>query len=236
MKTVLLTTDTTHHLYYAWKLHERFPLDAIFLETSGLRFPFDTGHPFEAERDAYERDELLQGAPAALTDIAPVESYSSMNNPECVAALEQRAPDVVLVFGTGLLKPPIIRVARTACLNLHGGNPEEYRGLDTHLWAIYHRDFANLVTTLHHVAVELDTGDLVLQEELRLRPGMPLSQLRAVNTGACVRLSLLALLSLAELGTVPSRSQVKLGRYYSAMPSVLKEVCVQRFARYTSTL
>lgn len=43
-----------------------------------------------------------------------------------LAALE---PEVVEVFGAGKLEAPVIGVATLAGMNLHGGDPEHYRGL-----------------------------------------------------------------------------------------------------------
>jgi hypothetical protein len=47
MRTVLLTTDTPHHTFFAWKIHEVFPWEAIVLESRVLRPPFNIFHPFE---------------------------------------------------------------------------------------------------------------------------------------------------------------------------------------------
>jgi methionyl-tRNA formyltransferase len=159
-----------------------------------------------------------------------------MNEPAAIAGLESVAPEVLLVFGTGRLRPEVFARARVACLNLHGGNPEHYRGLDSHLWAIYHGDWDNLVSTLHHVDPELDTGDIVAQSQIRLDRTSRLPELRAANTQACLDLSLLALESLAARGRVPARRQVQRGRYYSFMPAVLKEECARKFARHVATL
>jgi folate-dependent phosphoribosylglycinamide formyltransferase PurN len=236
MRTVLLTTDTTHHLYWAWKVAERFPLSGIFLEMRSLKFPFETSHPFEQLRDEYEREVLLRDCSVTYGDLAPTSPFHSFNDADAVEALRALAPDVVIVFGSGKLHPPVISVPAAAMLNLHGGNPEQYRGLDTHLWAVYHNDFDNLVTTLHHMDHELDTGDLIAQGQLRFRPGAELHELRSVNTETCVDLCIGALTSLSERGRVASRRQVALGRYYSAMPAVLKGVCVRKFQRFTASV
>lgn len=227
MHTVLLTTDTTHHLYYAWKLSERHPLAAIVVEGRAVTPPFEVRHPFEDRRDEYEREVLLAGCPGTLADLAPTTLVDSIGDAEVL--LRELAPDVALVFGTGRLPLEIARVPAVACLNLHGGNPEAYRGLDTHLWAVYHRDFANLVTTLHHVDEGLDTGDIVLQSALPLARASELHELRAVNAGVCVELSVLALESLRSTASVPSRKQLRRGRYYSFMPAALKERCLANF-------
>jgi methionyl-tRNA formyltransferase len=235
VKLALLTTDTPHHAWYAWKLHERFPLRAVWLERRAAAAPFPTAHPFEAERDAWERATLLAGWPG-FAALCAVRETDSMNDPPATAALHDLAPEVVLVFGTGRLDPAVIAAPRLACLNLHGGHPEHYRGLDSHLWAIYHGDWDNLVTTLHHVDAGLDTGDVVAQTQLRLGRASRLAELRAASTRACLELSLLALERLAATGAVPSRRQVQRGRYYSWMPAVLKDECVRKFARHVATL
>lgn len=234
MKVALLTTDTTHHTYYAWKLGAAFPLAAIVLETHVLGPPFETFHPFEARRDEYEREVLFKGFDGTLHDLA--ETHAVEFADQALPTLRRLAPDAVLVFGTGKLPPPVLDVATQASLNLHGGNPEEYRGLDTHLWTIYHRDFENLVTTLHYANEELDCGDIVSQARLDIRPGTELYQLRSVNTEACVALSLEALRTLEATGSVPTRGQTKKGRYYSFMPALLKDRCVGEFARYVAQL
>jgi methionyl-tRNA formyltransferase len=159
-----------------------------------------------------------------------------VNDDEGVTALRKLSPDVVLVFGTGKILPSVIEVAQVACLNLHGGNPEAYRGLDTHLWAIYHSDFDNLVTTLHHVDAQLDTGEIVFQSQLHLTKDSKLHELRSINTEVCIDISLLALTSLQSRGSLPSRKQIDMGRYYSFMPTVLKEICLKKFERHVAQL
>jgi methionyl-tRNA formyltransferase len=233
MRVALLTTDTPHHAYFAWKLVERFPLVSIVVETREPHAPFETFHPFEVDRDEYERDVLLADAPGGLDQFAAILEVENVN--DAAAHIRELEPDVTLVFGTGRLSRETIMAAPT-CLNLHGGNPEEYRGLDTHLWAIYHRDFGALVTALHHVDLELDTGDLADVRAIPLRRGMPLHELRSENTKVCVGLSVAALEQIDSAPTVSRRPQQRRGRYYSFMPSVLKDVCVRQFERYTAAL
>lgn len=236
MRTTLLTTPTSHHLYFAQKVMECFSFDAILLET-GQNIPsYETAHTFEKDRDEYEREILLDRCVSGFDELAPTCRLESINDNQGVMNLRQFAPELLIVFGTGKLKLPIIQTASIACLNLHGGNPEEYRGLDNHLWAIYHKDFVNLITTLHHMDSELDTGDIVLQSSLPLHKDCCLYMLRSLNTQVCVDLAKMALTSLQMTGRLPSHRQMKRGRYYSFMPSVLKEICVRRFSEYVKGL
>lgn len=236
MRVILLTTETPHHLFYAWQMAKSCELDAIFVEAGCAPFAFPVKHPYEDVRDRYEQDVLLAGVPKRLESIAPVLRFANMNHPPAIAALRAKEPDVVLVFGTGKLLPEIVAVPKWTCLNLHGGNPETYRGLDSHLWAIYHGDFENLVTTLHLISPELDAGDIVMSTSLPIYNRAELHQLRAINTQSCVDMSSAALAILRSGGRLPTRRQLARGRYYSAMPAVLKDICVAKFLNYTANL
>ena len=236
MRIVLLTTDTPHHTYYAWKIHEVFAWQAIFIETKSLKPPFNTAHPFEEQRDEYEKHELLKDFSGSMEQLTATYKVENINDKVCIEKIASLKPQIILVFGTGKISPAIIKLPSLSCLNLHGGDPERYRGLDTHLWAIYHRDFNQLITTLHHVDEELDSGDIVFKANLPINQGLQLHQLRAINTKCCVQLTLLALTGLEKYGWLPSLKQTQIGRYYSFMPAELKEICLKRFQKYTQTL
>ncbi len=233
-RAALLTTDAPHHLYFAWRLAEAGALSGVLVEQRQLSPPFETAHTFEQERDVFERDVLLRGAPATFERLAETQHFESMNDEAALAALRAAKADVVFVYGTGRLKTPVLSAAGL-CLNFHGGDPEEYRGLDTHLWAIYHRDFGGLVVTLHHVDLGLDTGDIVSRRRLHLSRQTRIHEVRTMTARACAELATEALSALAA-GTLEATRQQRRGRYYSFMPAVLKEDCVRKFATHVSKL
>jgi methionyl-tRNA formyltransferase len=232
LKTVIFTTETTHHLYYVWKLQKLCLLEAVILETNSLQAGFPTTHPFEKDRENFEKNEVLKEAPGKIADIVPVSHFKSVNESSCVDKIKELAPDIIIIFGTGRVSAEVISLPAKACLNLHGGPPEHYRGLDSHLWAIYHNDFQNLITTLHCVEPTLDTGSIVFEQQLHITRDTSLEKLRIVNTEACINMSALAISALRENGYLPSRLQLEAGRYYSFMPYALKEVCVRKYNRY----
>ena len=232
LKTIILTTETTHHLYYVWKLNELCSLDAVILETKSLQAGFPSDHPFEKNREKFEKNEVLKDAPKKISDIVPVSHHKSVNESSCIEKIKVLAPDIIIIFGTARVSTEVISLPSKACLNLHGGAPERYRGLDSHLWAIYHNDFNNLTTTLHYVEPTLDTGSIVFEQQLHITKDTSLVKLRIVNTEACINMSALAISALRENGYLPSRLQLLVGRYYSFMPTALKEMCVRKYNRY----
>lgn len=231
MRTVLLTTDTPHHRWFADAVRARHPWAGILVETEPARFPFETAHPFEEARDRHEREILLGGRAAAFGDAAPTSSFPRMSDPAALASLRKLRPDVVVAFGTRRLGPEAIAVPRLAALNLHGGDPEGYRGLDSHLWAVYHDDASALVTALHHMDADLDTGDIVAIRPVPVPAKTPIHELRALNTRVCVDLVTEAFDAYAAGREPPRRRQATRGRYYSAMPTVLKDVVARKFER-----
>ncbi|MEO6096896.1 MAG: formyltransferase family protein [Fibrobacteria bacterium] len=236
MNIAFLTTDTLHHAFFARELAKAFPIQIALLESKPPAQPFPCAHAFEAERDGHERRVFFSGGEASVKDFAPSREFADVNAPEALAVLREARPEAVLVFGTGKLKGPLIDMFPGRLVNLHGGDPEEYRGLDSHLWAVYHKEFQSLVTTLHFVDKGLDTGRIIQQVDVPLSKGMALPELRAANTRACLELCLSAFSACERLGRFPSRRQRRKGRYYGAMPAVLKDLCVTRFAAHTGSL
>lgn len=127
----------------------------------------------------------------------------------------------VVTLGTPILPKSLIANGAD-WFNLHGGNPEYYRGLDSHWWAIYHRDWDNIVTTLHWIDIGVDTGDICLQSAVPLKQDLYRS-----NMEVCAALINMTL----NLTVLPRRKQVKKGRYYSSIPEELKEVCRERLRK-----
>lgn len=234
MRIALLTTDTDHHAWFAHRLAERHGVVGALVETRPVVASFPTHHPFEDRRADHERETLRP--PGGIAAVCPVVEVASVNDPDAIAALIALRPDIAIVYGTGILRESVIAVPALACLNLHGGDPERYRGLDSHLWSLYHDDPAGLVACLHHVDVGIDTGDIVATTAIGVGPGTGAHELRALTARACVGLAALAVEAAQEDGRVPGRPQSRRGRYYSFMPAELKERAVRSLARHVATL
>ncbi|MGV8056588.1 MAG: formyltransferase family protein [Smithellaceae bacterium] len=236
MKIVILTTQTLHHTYFVREISRFFPVAQVFIETRTFSPPFDTHHFFEEEREKYEREIFFQGNDLKISDIAPATIAETVNDSSVSDKIRSLHPDIILVFGTGKIKKQLISLCPLGFINLHGGNPEEYRGLDTHLWAIHHLDFFNLITSLHRLNEKLDDGAMILQAPIPVKREMRIYEIRRYNTEICIELALAAFDMYSRLGHFISHPQKKKGRYYSAMPAVLKSICADSFHKYTDNL
>jgi methionyl-tRNA formyltransferase len=236
MRVVILTTNSIRRRFLVRELRKFASVERVFVETRSSDAPFETDHPYEARCKPHETDVWFGVKSAPFSEIADVEYFQSLNFPDAVAAIRAARPDVIIVFGTGKLSREIISICPHGCVNLHGGNPEQYRGLDASLWAIYHGDFDALMTTVQVLAPELDCGDIIAQRALSVTPGMRLHELRRTATEAAIPALRDTLQGFAKDGSIGGRPLAQKGRYYSHMPTALKEICFKRFERHTARL
>jgi folate-dependent phosphoribosylglycinamide formyltransferase PurN len=167
---------------------------------------------------------------AAMTTRLNIPTYSvrSHNDEECERLLRQIEPEVVLLAGTRIIKPHIIRQARLGCLNAHTGWLPEYRGVHANLWALL--EGGRVGVTTHYVDPGVDTGAILLQEELPVLPGDTLETLEVRTTQLCARLMRQALDGIQQGSLRPRPQHAGDGRQYRALPFD-KEQEVRRLLR-----
>ncbi len=236
MRLIILTTGSVRRRYYVNALQSSVPVTRVFVETGSRSPPFDTHHPYEDDSKVYEKRVWFNDAAPPFDRLGDVECFTSLNDRRAVRAIAAAAPDVIIVFGTGKLNSSVMGICPRDIYNIHSGNPERYRGLDAHLWAIYHRDFGDLIVTLHRVTPTLDRGEIFTSMPVCVVPQMRLHQFRRASTEAAVAVSHTAIEEWLHHGGIGTRPQRSVGRYYSFMPVVLKDICVKRFERYTAQL
>jgi methionyl-tRNA formyltransferase len=158
MNVVLLTTPAFLRVHLAKELSEIVPLRHVLLETRSLKTKFETKHEFERMQDEYELERYFGGIVPRMADCFPSDTVDSVNSDESLSILSRLQPDILITFGTGRISPAVIECAKVDVINFHRGDPEHYRGLDCHLWQIYHNEFSPFITTLHRVNHDIDDG------------------------------------------------------------------------------
>ncbi len=90
------------------------------------------------------------------------------NNPEFRAQLEELCPDAIIVVGYGRIIPQwMIELPRLGNINVHASLLPKYRGAAPIQWAIAGGETLTGVTTMR-IDAGLDTGDILLQEEMKI--------------------------------------------------------------------
>ncbi len=96
---------------------------------------------------------------------------SSHNSAECEALLDELKPDVIVVYGTAILKAHIFTKAKLVTLNMHTGLSPHYRGDSTLFWPVYYNDPDHLGVTVHKLVADVDGGDIVYTGRVEYQQG-----------------------------------------------------------------
>ena len=88
---------------------------------------------------------------------------ATLNRPQCADFIQSLKPDAVLVFGSGMIRPPLYDVLPLHTYNMHLGLSPRYRGAATLFWPQYFLEPAWAGVTFHRIVHEPDAGDVVHQ-------------------------------------------------------------------------
>jgi hypothetical protein len=153
---------------------------------------------FGTNRPMLDRPELVREVP-------------HINHPAVLDLAESDHPDLICVFGTSLIRGPLLE--RFTLVNLHGGLSPEYRGADCTFWALHNGEPEKVGCTLHYIDAGIDTGRLIAHVCPAVHEGDDELTLfwRAVQDSAEVYAELLARLAG---GQKIGQSQKERGRLY----------------------
>jgi folate-dependent phosphoribosylglycinamide formyltransferase PurN len=171
----VLTSRETRHRHFARLLCGAFDVRAVCYQNTGYAHSaqrVDLLTRDEAsivarhftERDVQER--RFFGHDACWVEPNPNRlvlhaSSGSLNSSETVEILEHAGIDALAVFGTTLLKEPILSRWPGHILNLHLGLSPYYRGTATNFYPLYNEEPQYIGATIHVIDAGIDSGPVV---------------------------------------------------------------------------
>jgi len=155
------------HHFVANTLASRLEVAAVFQEEKTfqpLRFARTADDEAVIERHFAARD-ASEAEFFADHDRVWARSYhvpsGGCNDRAAVETMRRIEPDVVLVFGTGLLEQPLIDAFPGRILNIHLGLSPYYRGAGTNFWPLVNREPEYCGATIHFLDAGVDSGPIV---------------------------------------------------------------------------
>ena len=107
---------------------------------------------------------------ALALELSITQPESIKNNDEFRTQLTALKPDAIIVVGYGRILPQwMIDLPRLGNINLHASLLPKYRGAAPIQWAIARGEEVTGVTTMR-IDAGLDTGDILLQKEIPVKP------------------------------------------------------------------
>ena len=105
---------------------------------------------------------------AALAAALPLHQPEKIRAPEVQEQLQALAPEVVVIIAYGQIIPArLLPIPRLGWINLHASLLPKYRGAAPIPWAIAKGEQATGNTTMR-IDAGMDTGEMLLQQELRI--------------------------------------------------------------------
>lgn len=221
---VLLTTKTLHHFFFINEISKISNLFIIF-ENNDFKSNFQTKNNYEKKQFLYEKKKWFHNDKIQIDKKLKFININNVSNNKAINFIMLNKPDIIFSFGVSRLKNYFLNKIKKKIYNFHGGDTSFYRGLDSHLWSLYHNDLRGLKVTLHEVEDKLDTGAVIFKEKLILNKSKKLFQLRSINTELCIKLAK----KFINLKKIKRIKQKKVGRYYSFMPTELKNLINIRY-------
>jgi methionyl-tRNA formyltransferase len=106
----------------------------------------------------------------AVAAAMPVYQPEKIRAPQVEEQLRGLAPDVIVIIAYGQIIPPrLLPIPRLGWINLHASLLPNYRGAAPIAWAIANGESVTGDTTMR-IDAGMDTGELLLQQELTIGP------------------------------------------------------------------
>jgi folate-dependent phosphoribosylglycinamide formyltransferase PurN len=177
---VLLTSTSYRHKYIANELNKSFNLEYVFVEEKSSKIESDLGlsiedskflknHFFEREKNEIKHFGRSEGFNNNFKLIKV--NHGQINSDYVFDQLKSINPKRIILFGTSIIKSPIIDFFSGKIINLHLGLSPYYKGSATNLFPIKYKELECIGATIHIATSKVDEGPILHQ----LRPDLELN-------------------------------------------------------------
>lgn len=201
MRILWIGGNHPRHLFYINHVAQRFPLVGALVEARENLMPQPPDGIDAKDRENFLRHFRNRAEAEARyfgeqelpsTEILKVDP-GQLNSDRSVEFIADLDPDLVLVFGCGMIREPLFGALPRHTINLHLGLSPRYRGAATLFWPFYFMEPSYAGTTFHYIVSEPDAGDVIHQvvPELELEDGVHDVACKAVVASAIAAITLL---------------------------------------------
>jgi len=170
-RIIILTSNYLRHQYVVQSLIDALDVCGVWQEEKSFvpesyAGSEDDRRVIRAHFDARDRSEeqyfgafhTLRLSQGTVHHTLPA---GSINLPDEVRMMQELNPDVVVVFGTGILKEQLIQAFAGNIVNLHLGLSPYYRGSGTNFWPLVNREPEYVGATIHYLDAGIDSGHMI---------------------------------------------------------------------------
>ena len=164
MRALILTSNSLRHRYFAKVLSQSFDLVGMISERKKNYYLNEreksefVSHHFDRLAES-EKIYFSAGQDLPEFDILQL-AKRDINSDEALSWAEERRPDIIFLFGTGILRDVWLDKYKTI-INLHLGLSPFYRGSATLFWPFYNNEIACVGATIHLAVKDVDAGPIL---------------------------------------------------------------------------
>ncbi len=181
-KVILLTSDQLRHDFFRIKLSNTKNIKVLksFSEKKqSLGFKYDikkikknldTQHIFK--REIVERDffsDQIKILKDNSKNIYCPKGFSSTD--KCFKIINKLNPDLIIVYGTSIIKGKILKKYKGKIINFHLGLSPYYRGAATNFFAFNDNNLQCVGSTFMYIDKGIDTGEIIHQVRAKMYYG-----------------------------------------------------------------
>lgn len=201
-KIVVLTANRPRHLYFAQEIYDSLgDVLGFFLEDktkheSHMRGLCGKSGFIEEHNKDFLKTEKEFFAAQFNPDKNKLFYCGDVN--EEYEKIRDLNPDILAVFGTSLIKEPLINASRHI-INLHLGISPHYRGNYANLFAIYNKQMDYVGATIHFLDRKIDAGRIIriAKPEIdRHKDTMSIVMCKAIREGIAEMINAIKILQL----------------------------------------
>lgn len=175
LRVGILTSVEMRHRYFVNAIAERFDVAAVAYQETGYSpartdpgamepetARIVTNHFDERRRqeDIYFSHDGARREPSRNCAVLDLDA-ATLSDHSTIRFLEQCNIDVVAVYGTGLIKPPLLDRFGGRMLNMHLGLSPYYRGTATNFYPLLNNEPEFVGATIHMISAGIDSGDII---------------------------------------------------------------------------
>lgn len=167
VSVIVITGDSKRHLYFVCEMEKHFRVLKVISEVK-----FDYKKAYEESPDSElvnfhftardKSEDIYFGNSHPKSEILKLEK-GMVNAPETVTMLANLNADLVLLYGTSIIKKPLLEYYSGKVINMHLGLSPYYRGSGTNFWPIVDGLPECVGATIHLAIPQVDAGPILHQ-------------------------------------------------------------------------
>lgn len=185
MRLGILTSFETRHRYFVQALRAHFDVVAVGYEKTGYAPSDITGMDLSAdeagivaehfaERIRQERaffgaesDFVLDGAECQAVSLEP----GQLNTEETASFVADAGVDTLVIYGTNMIRSPLLQRFAGRMVNMHLGLSPYYRGTATNFYPLLNEEPEYVGATIHLIDPGIDSGPILAHARPVIEPG-----------------------------------------------------------------